>query len=1320
MKQGSPFLRSKMLLIAGMLALSVQGISQNPSIKVFEDWNTTSGTQNNFQRSIVRSKTLGGATYYYTCGSTLNSAGNYDLFVQKKNSSGVILWTQTYNGAGNGNDYAADAQIDAVGNVYICGTYYKDATDSNNAVIIKYNTAGTHKWTKTYNGAGSRHDAFAALQVSGNVVVAVGTTWKNTTNMFDMLVMRADSNANTVWTQTWDHVNLNDVAVNLWNSGTKIYIAGGAQSAVTTYKYAVVNVKASDGSIQGSTVTGGTAFGFDQLTDIQYDANGYIYLTGGVINTGTIYDIKTVKLDTALNIIWSATYASSGAYNDIGTGLAIDQVGNVIVTGYRTSATTGQDYVTIKYSSGGTQRWVATYDGGLNAQDSATSVVVNPTDTNKIYVTGLSYNGSSKDYWTLKYDGLGNLKWDIGFNNIYNTDDRALAIAIDTMGNLIVVGQNKLNDTTHTYTTVKYIEKTTLLPDDTIPASSNSFVFTENRDQLLGTDSALHAEVKFYCTAASPSVYFMDTAVSYVFFKEDTTSANVDSLYRIDMKFVNSNSDQKIRAFDNRSEFSSFYLGHIPEGRCQVQNYNKLVSFNVWNNVDVLYGSNQKGLKTYFTCKPGGGGNPAAQIDLLYEDADSVIIDASGNLIIYSPYGNLVQPKACAWQIDGSGNFLALAWQPTYTIVGTNEVKFASFGSYNTAYPLIIAMDWGNEQFSTVTNPSWSTYLGSPSTDYGWEVEYSGTEVLATGSTPMSGFPVYNGYDLFHNGGHDLYVASFDNQRARRWVTYYGGSGSEEGRDLTSVNGFVFLTGSTQSDNFPVSTPTGYYGEGSLNSTTTAFILMLNPFNGFRMWATRFGRDNTEGIKILADPFVNDQFYVAGTTTNVAGNGTCAPPTNTGFPLCNPGSGAYYDGTANGGQDAFICRFSNFGQLTWCTFFGGPGADEISDLEIDANGKLYAVGYTTSSSGIPVQAPPSGSYYQNTFSGVKDGVVIQFDLVTLIPEWCTYIGGANAEEITGMDISPSGSIYVVGFTGSPADVTTCATPTGGGFPTCGASQAYNTGNSDAFILKFKNYDLTWGTYLGGTGAEGFGLYNTPAITHDAGGNMYVAMSSHSPQNSGGTPAVTQYNAGMNFNESNCNDVSVPYYNSSETVIYSFTSADQMLWGSYFGGEGCNPTFQVGDMVTGIDCRGTRLIITGFLHSVTQFPVVGPYAGSFTQGATTVSTALGGQDVFITEFDISQIPNVIHDTTALSSFNVGVAPNPSQNGGITVTINSRESDNFDLKIFNVLGDVVYVHGSSIAGDSSTQLDVSGLSAGIYFIHVTNQEGITETVKIAVDH
>src|SRR6202008_1728283 len=124
------------------------------------------------------------------------------------------------------------------------------------------------------------------------------------------------------------------------------------------------------------------------------------------------------------------------------------------------------------------------------------------------------------------------------------------------------------------------------------------------------------------------------------------SSTHHDTLCRVDMKFVGANSGLKIRSMDVRSEYENFFLGHIPEGRSRVQNYDKLVSFNVWNNVDMIYGNNLKGLKYYFICKPGGGGGAYANVDLKYEGADSVKIDGSGQLVIYTKLGNIVQAKA--------------------------------------------------------------------------------------------------------------------------------------------------------------------------------------------------------------------------------------------------------------------------------------------------------------------------------------------------------------------------------------------------------------------------------------------------------------------------------------------------------------------------------------------------------------------------------------------------------------------------------------------------------------------------------------------------
>ncbi len=1306
MRNTSPTRKSKILLLAGMLALSVQGISQNPTVKVYEDWHSSSGTQNNFQRALVRSKGLGGATYYYTCGSTLNSSGNYDILIQKKNSSGTVLWSQTYNGAGNGNDYGADVQISTTGSVYVCGTYYKNSTDSNNAIILKYNASGTQQWAYTYNGAGSRHDVFAAMQISTNAIVGVGTTYKGSTNLYDMLVARIDSSGNQVWTQTWDHLNLNDVAVNLWNNGTKVYIAGGAQSATTTYKYAVFNVKLSDGSIQGSTVTGGTAFGFDQLTDIQYDVNGYIYLTGGVLNTGTLYDIETVKLDSALNIIWSATYSSSGAYNDVGSGITIDQVGNVIVTGYRTTATSGKDYVTIKYSSGGTQRWVSTFDNGTNETDSATCITVNPTDTNKIYVSGYSVYNGTKDYWTLKYDGLGNLKWDIGFDHVADLDDRAFAIAVDSAGNVIVEGQNVLRDGTRSYSTVKYIEKSTMLPMDTISMPFTNYEFTENRGQLIHTDTTLAPEVKYYTLHRSPQVYFSDTSVSYVLRKIDTLSGS-DSTVRVDMKFVNDNTGTRIRPLEVRENYYNFFHPHCAAGLGHVQNFDQLISFNVWNNVDIIYGSNLEGLKYYFICKPGGGGNPAAQIDLKYEGADSVKIGGSGQLIIYTKLGTIVQPKAAAWQLDASGNYQSLNWQPSYTLLGTNEVGFTSFGSYNSSLPLVIAVDWGYKSLAPPTNwyqnNVWSTFIeGLDVVECGLgATTTTGGHLVTTGTTKSWNYPVQAGYDLSFSGAQDAYITRYNQGNDIAWSTFCGGYADETGYDVAEqTNGNFVLFGNTAGDDL-VPLGGGYQDGTNILFDYTYFLTEVNNLGNAQTWYTYFGGNDDEFMNYTGtlDIDASGNIFIAGRTESNA--------STEGFPIQNL-SGAYNQGTFGGGtEDGFIAKFSPSHALLWSTFFGGSGSwEHVSSIKVHL-GELYITGETSTTStnttcagnasgGFPLC---NGGYFQSSNQGLMDAFIARFDANGALV-WSTFFGGNGSEQENQL-ILYTKLLYVAGGTSTStgqASANWCTPSTNGTFPLCnpGGAATFNsspvgTGAGDLFIAAFditNTNSLEWSTYLTDLGGA-------HAMTVDASGNVFIVGDT---KNNLGANAI---DAGNNYYyQPNNADGSG---NTTDGFIVEVDPAHTLVWATHYGGHSGTPTFN-DETIHGVAVTGsTELFITGIASSL-NFPYRCDDVPAYCYEEQNSGQL---QDIFCAKFDLTGGVGIQETQTSQTEFSL--YPNPAANQ-LTIQLGNNIEEGSSFVIYNSIGQVVYsLDLSSMGQNRIFSIDIAFLSTGMYVARLETPSG-----------
>jgi hypothetical protein len=1283
MEKNSPFkpeLFKKSILVVWLMILNFTGQAQNPVVKNFEDWSTTTGTQNSFQRSVVRSKGMSGTTYNYLAGATLNGNGDYDMMVSKYTSGGVLLWTRTYNGVGNGDDIAADVQVDAVGNVYICGSYYKNPTDSNNAIIIKYNAAGTLKWTYTYNGPGSRHDAVLTMATANNAILVCGLTWVNSTNKYDMLAIRVDSSGNQVWTRTYDYLNLNDAAHNMYLNAGALFVAGGVQSGTTTYKYAVLKLSPATGVISTTAVAGGTGFGIDQVADIQSDNTGNIFITGSVFNATTLYDFRTIKLDTALNIVWSASYDGGNNLNDFGAGIKVDAHNNVIVTGSSRTTSNGNDFTTIKYNSSGTQLWVRNFDGGINADDSASAIVIN--DTNHIYVTGYSFNGSTNDYYTIRYDASGNLIYGMGFNSIHNADDRASAIALDTLGNVVVTGQNTINDTTRTYTTVKYFEKNTLMPQDTITTTSSSFVYTENRGQLQDTNGDSIPEIKYYVIKGGPQVYFSDTAISYVLAKLDTSFSHNDTLVRVDMKYKNANTDVKIRSMGLRKEYENFYLGHIPDGRCHVQNYDNLVSFNVWNNVDVIYGSNLKGMKYYFICKPGGGGGSYASIDLQYSGADSVKIDGTGQLIVYTPIGTIVQPKAAAWQIDGSGNFLPLGWQPTYNIVAPGEVKFNGIGVYNSSYALVFAIDWGNGSPGVLStdNLLWSTFEGGSNDDKFEAVSVSTTNWLFAGGTSYStNFPfAASGYQTTNAGSMDGVVQQY-HIGVPSWSTYLGGTSYDYIYSVCAIgsSNSVYLAGKTSSSNFPTAglagSFTSYSGGGS-----DAIVAKLNGGGGL-VWSTCYGGStgNEIGFCVKATS-QNAPFYVLG--HNADGN----TPLTT-----EPGASNLTQGSA------FIIKFDQTSfQRIWATRFGGTATSTSARsmrLTGDPSNFLVITGEVTGN-GLPSATNSYGG-------GTDDAYVAAFNSSDQL-NWSTYYGGSDYEISYGIAVNSFGDILITGGTN-------------GNSPTPNPGGAYQItsygGNGDAFVASLNSSGtITWATYLGGSLDE-FAL----DMCIDQYDNFYIVGSTRSTNFL--MPAVNP----VNF-------YTHSVMSSYDGFIFEFDRYYNPVWGTYFGGQGWD---EIQSACVYASAQNSYLYTTGFTYSshgapINPFPILRASSGDFSNAYQ--NTLVNGSssnfptycDGFVNAFDLTGNPNGIPHTDDNTN-EINIYPNPT-NGSIFLDIQLENSEDFNIIIYDILGQVIYQKTERrVSGKYHSILDLSLATNGIYIAKVQFNDHIA-TQKIILDN
>jgi len=159
----------------------------------------------------------------------------------------------------------------------------------------------------------------------------------------------------------------------------------------------------------------------------------------GPLGSSDYYTAKYAAANGAL--LWQRWY--SFGPNDVPYAIAVDSVGNVVVTG-SSRGFRGADYATIKYAaSDGSQVWVIRYDGPARTNDVPNAVAVD--SSGDVIVTGSSagfFNSrTNSDIYTAKYaSGNGALIWERRFNGPGNADDGANALAVDSNGDVVIAG----------------------------------------------------------------------------------------------------------------------------------------------------------------------------------------------------------------------------------------------------------------------------------------------------------------------------------------------------------------------------------------------------------------------------------------------------------------------------------------------------------------------------------------------------------------------------------------------------------------------------------------------------------------------------------------------------------------------------------------------------------------------------------------------------------------------------------------------------------------------------------------------------------------
>ena len=110
----------------------------------------------------------------YVAGIASSKVNNYqDAVLIKYSPSGSQLWVRTYDAPFHDNDGYFAVAVDGNDNVLATGFFLQSGLNLSDFITVKYNTAGTRQWLRTYNDEeGLYHRAESiAIDKNGNAVV---------------------------------------------------------------------------------------------------------------------------------------------------------------------------------------------------------------------------------------------------------------------------------------------------------------------------------------------------------------------------------------------------------------------------------------------------------------------------------------------------------------------------------------------------------------------------------------------------------------------------------------------------------------------------------------------------------------------------------------------------------------------------------------------------------------------------------------------------------------------------------------------------------------------------------------------------------------------------------------------------------------------------------------------------------------------------------------------------------------------------------------------------------------------------------------------